>query len=275
MIAASCQRWTARREAWRPIGELFDPSRHDVAELDERDAKAFVCSHHYSASYPAARFRVGLFRSSSSAPRDLVGVAVFSVPMQERAIPKYTGLAAGAGVELGRFVLLDEVEANGETWFLGRAFELLQARRPEISAVLSYADPMPRETIDGRRVTPGHVGTIYQAHNGRYMGRARAETITIDTAGRVISRRSLSKLKHDERGAAYVYARLRAAGAPERRPLERGEDYVARAIAEGPFRRIRHPGNHAYAWPLGASRRARRDLLESFAPALAYPKRDA
>jgi hypothetical protein len=274
MIAIACQRWTGRREAWRPAGELFDPSRHEVAEVDELTAKGFVLEHHYSASYPAARFRVGLFRSSSRRPRDLAGVAVFSVPMNNHAIPKYTGLAAAAGAELGRFVLVDEVEANGETWFLGQAFELLRARRPEISAVLAYADPLPRQAIDGRQVTPGHVGTIYQAHNGRYLGRGRGELLVLDPAGRVVSRRSLSKIRNDECGAAYVYNRLRAIGAPARRPLESGEAYVARAIAEGPFRRLRHPGNHAYAWPIGC-KRSRRRLLEQFAQAQPYPKRSA
>jgi hypothetical protein len=267
-----CQRWQLQRATWRPAGELFRPSRHAVEVLEERDAKGFVCTHHYSGSYPAARFRVGLFRAGTCALRDLVGVAVFSVPMQNRAIPKYTGLEPLAGVELGRFVLLDEVEANGESWFLGRAFALLHERRPEIRAVLSYSDPVPRQTIDGSVVMPGHVGTIYQAHNGRYLGRARAETIVLDPHGRVISRRALSKLKHETKGAAYAYAALVAAGAPPRRPLESGADYVARALHQGPFRRTRHPGNHAYAWALG-DRRDRRDLLEHFAPALPYPKR--
>jgi hypothetical protein len=50
--------------------------------------------------------------------------------MNNHAVPKYTGLEALAGVDLGRFVLLDQVEANGESWFLGRAFELLAQQAP-------------------------------------------------------------------------------------------------------------------------------------------------
>jgi hypothetical protein len=42
------------------------------------------------------------------------------------------GLPAGRhkaeAVELGRLVLLDDVPANGESWFIARAFELLRAR---------------------------------------------------------------------------------------------------------------------------------------------------
>ncbi len=274
MIAAACQRWQHRRAAWRPAGELFRPELHEVAEIDELDAKRFVVEHHYSASYPAARFRVGLFRAGSSAPRQLVGVAVFSVPMNNHAVPKYTGVDPAAGVDLGRFVLLDEVEANGETWLLGRAFELLAEKRPEIRAVISYADPQPRVDELGREITPGHVGTIYQAHNGRYLGRAYARMLTLARDGRVVSLRALSKIRNDERGAAAAYRALVAAGAPQRRPLEEPAAYVERALAEGPFRKIRHPGNHVYAWPLG-DRRARHELVKAFPAALPYPKRAA
>jgi hypothetical protein len=267
----NCQRWMRGREAWRPAGELFVPTRHAVELLDELDAKSFVCEHHYSGTYPAARVRVGLFRAGCGAARSLAGVAVFSVPMQGHVIPKYTGLEALAGVELGRFVLLDEVEGNGETWFLRRAFALLQERRPQVRAVVSYADPLRRLDGAGRAVTPGHIGIIYQAHNARYMGRARASMLILDQAGRTIPQRALAKLRHDEKGAAYVYSRLRLAGAPPRRPLEPGPDYVARAIADGPFRTIKHPGNHTYAWPLGSTR-TRTELLLHFAPAVRYPK---
>lgn len=267
-----CQRWRSRRATWRPRGELFNPGCHEVAVIDaDADAKRFVVDHHYSASYPAARFRVGLFRASSSARLALAGVAVFSVPMNAASFPKFCGQPVEAGVELGRFVLLDEVEANGETWFLAQAFALLTASRPEFRAVLSYADPVARTDEAGTRVTPGHVGTIYQAFNGRYLGRSEPRTLLLTRAGRTLSPRALSKLRNDERGAAHVYAMLVAAGAPARQPLESGPAYVRRALVDGPFRRFAHPGNHRYAWPLGG-RSQRHTALSRFAPAQPYPK---
>ena len=39
-------------------------------------------------------------------------------------------------VELGRFVLLDSVAGNGETWFLARSFEIL--RKHAIVGVVSF-----------------------------------------------------------------------------------------------------------------------------------------
>lgn len=239
------QRWLHRRDAWRPAGEVIDTTRYGVELIpDDTTARAFVETHHYSASYPAARVRVGLYRM-----RELVGVAIFSVPCNNRVIPSYLeGLTPDEGVELGRFVLLDDVPGNGETWFLARAFKLLKVAKPEMRAVLSYSDPVPRRTDDGAVVMPGHVGTIYQAHNGVYAGRSSARTLILDRHGRVLSARTLSKIRREERGVEYALAQLREASGITRARHEPLPDYVTRATAQ--LRRVRHPGNHAYLWSL-------------------------
>ncbi len=247
------QRWNRRRDSYRPPAEPIDPSRYGVALVErDREARAFVEAHHYAASYPAARARVGLYRMRGPTLSELVGVAVFSVPMSNAVVPKWMpGLDGDAGVELGRLVLLDDVEGNGESWFLARAFRLLRGELPGVRGVVSFSDPMQRKTEAGHLVMPGHVGTVYQALNGRHVGRTRPRWLHLDRAGRVVSDRALSKIRNDERGAAYAYRDLLASGAPLRQPFEEGAAYVARALAEGPFRRVRHPGNFAYTWPLG------------------------
>lgn len=118
----------------------------------------------------------------------------------------------------------------------------------------------------------GHVGTIYQARSGgRYLGRASPRTMILDAHGREISRRALSKLRNGECGVAYAYELLVAASAPRRRPNEDNHDYVERALREGPFRRIRHPGNHLYVFPVGTPA-LRRELLSALPSSLPYPK---
>lgn len=249
------QRWRQRRTTYRPKGEPIDTRRYGVEVIpDDNTARRFIREHHYSGSYPAARFRCGLFRMS-----ELVGVAVFSQPMNQRTIPKF---ADAPGVELGRFVLLDDVEANGETWFLARCFRLLRQQMKDLGVVIAYSDPVERHNTFGELVKPGHVGTIYQAFNGHYCGRARAENLVLDDHGRVISRRTLSKLRNDERGADAAYRQLIERGAPRRKRLESGRDYVTRALKS--FRRLPHPGNLSYAWPLGGT--------ELKPPALPYLK---
>lgn len=69
--------------------------------------------------------------------------------------------------------------------------------------------------------------------------------------------------------AGYAYSQLLAAGAPPIRPGETGRGYVGRALLEGPFRKIRHPGNLAYVWP---SATAARRIIEGFPPGLEYRK---
>jgi len=196
-----CQRWRHGRDSYRPSGEIIDTSRHEVRVIDEKTAKAAVLDWHYARSYPVARFRVGLFRKMPFRQEELAGVAVFSVPMNPRSIPKHTGVSADHGIELGRFVLTDEVEGNGETFFLARALRLLKETLPEIRAVLSYSDPVPRQLND-IVIKNGHVGVIYSASNFVHLGRSGAETLLISRRdGRVVSRRALSKIKNNETAA--------------------------------------------------------------------------
>lgn len=258
------KRWQDRRERWRSPDVVFSPDACAVDVVEERAARAFVVEHHYSGTFPAARLSVGLYQS-----RRLAGVAVFSVPMQAAVVPRYTGLAAAAGVELGRFVLLPEVAYNGETWFLARALRLLREEKG-CRAVVSYADPMERSTAAGLITKPAHFGTIYQASNAAFAGRASAQWMWIDRDGRAISRRALSKIRLREVGCAYAERQLVDAGAEPRRAFEEPVAWLARVLCEPTFRRIRHPGNFAYAF--GLDRAARASIAAANDP-LPYPRK--
>lgn len=48
-----CQRWRERAHSWRHVSEGgFDARHYEVEPISEKDAEAFVRTHHYSASYP-------------------------------------------------------------------------------------------------------------------------------------------------------------------------------------------------------------------------------
>jgi hypothetical protein len=267
------QRWRERRESYRPAQEPIDPSKYGVELIREQDAKAYVIRHHYSGTYPAARLRVGLFRSLPFNAPALVGVAVFSVPMVGAVISKWLGVEPAKGVELGRFVLNDDVEGNGETWFLARAFRLLARELQEVEGVVSMSDPVQRRSAFGDVVTPGHVGTIYQALNGRFVGRSKPKKMVLDQEGRALSERALSKIRNDECGARYAYDQLLDSGAPRREFGETGEHYIARALRDGPFVRVAHPGNIVYVW---ATERASKMTVQGLRDPMKYLKaRDA
>jgi hypothetical protein len=264
-----CQRWNHGESKFLmpAFDEIFDRDRYSVDVLDEATAKEFVLTHHYSRSYPAAVFRVGLFGARGR----LEGVAVFSVPMNQRVVPAYTGLQANQGVELGRFVLVDSAPRNSESYFLGGCFNLLRRERPAVQAVVSYSDPVKRCAADGRVLTPGHVGIIYQAHNGRYVGRGSARTLHMMPDGRILSPRTLSKIRLSETGWESAQRTIEAFGAPKRAFGENGADWVARVLRCGLLKPARHPGNHCYVWPL-AKGGYRRRLEQQFRQGLPYPK---
>lgn len=254
------QRWTLGRASYRRPVEVIRPALYDVAPVGELDAKGFVLTHHYAGTYPAARFRFGLFERGS-----LVGVAVFSHPVNNRTLTNVFGGEATETTELGRFVLLDQVPGNGETWLLSRCFEQL---RGHVRGVVSFSDPVPRTAVDGRVVMPGHVGTIYQAFSARCLGRGARASLRLLPDGTVIAKRALSKIRKRERGWVHAAAVLEAHGAD---PLGDGDARAwLRRWLPRLTRPLKHPGNHKYAW--GLDRATRRALPES----KPYPKkRDA
>ncbi|MDX2011999.1 MAG: hypothetical protein SFW67_17535 [Myxococcaceae bacterium] len=236
------QRWRARVPRYRPAGETLRPREYGVVELPgDAEAKAFVLAHHYSATYPAARFRFGLVRDEA-----LVGVAVFSHPCNDAVLTSVFEGPALESVELGRFVLLDDVPGNGETWFLGRCFEVL--RRRQLRGVLAFSDPQPRHDLEGRVVMPGHLGVIYQAHNGRYLGRGTARRLHLLPNGAVFSARAASKVRRLDTGWQYAVQQLVDAGIPPPADTSDMPGWLAGALVR--LRPLKHPGNHRYAWPL-------------------------
>jgi hypothetical protein len=257
------QRWREQRGVYVPAGTVIDPRAYEVAPiLADGPAKAFVLAHHYAGTFPAARFRFGLYRSA-----ELMGVAVFSVPANDKVITNVLPGEAVESVELGRLVLLEDVPGNGESWFVARCFEHL--RQIGLVGVVSFSDPVPRRDAAGCVVFRGHIGRIYQALNAVFTGQGKADTLRLLPDGAVFSNRAAGKIRKKERGARYAVAQLVAHGAE---PLDVESATEAerrawlarwRAALTVP---LRHPGNYRYVWAL--DRRARRHLP----PAQPYPK---
>lgn len=254
------QRWNTGRDSYRPVGEAIITSEYDVAPLaGDAEARAFVMRHHYSGSYPAARWRFGLYRKNR-----LVGVAVYSHPVNDKTITNLFDInRASDGVELGRFVLLNEVPGNGETWFLSRCHRHL--RREGLAGVVSFSDPTRRANAAGEVVFGGHYGCIYQAGSAVYCGRGTARTLRLLPDGSVLNDRTVQKIRAADQGVVYGVGQLVAHGAD--RPCRLEPAALVPWLAEWLprlTRTVKHPGNLRYAFPFGKT-----SLLM---PKLPYPK---
>ena len=219
-LTVACQRHTLKRTTYLTARPPFDPSRFGVEPIDTADARTFIENPHYSGTFPVEIASYGLFESKPNAHAALVGVAVFSMPVNTPAALTALLEPGQAVCDLGRFILNDHVLANAETWFLTRAYRALRqdktladGRTPRFPVNTSYSDPCPRASFD-RIIFPGHVGIVYQAKNACYTGRSRARSLCLTRSGAVLSDRALSKLRADDNDGRHVYARLREHGAP-------------------------------------------------------------
>lgn len=267
-----CQRWRDGRHSWRHTSEGgFNPDRYGVDQIPEDAAKSYVLANHYSSSYPSAKRRYGLFDLGEEPV--LVGAAVLSVPVNVHVLrgPFPTLTPYYESVELGRLVLDDEVPANAETWFLGQVFR--SEAQHGVRGVVSMADPVPRTTVDGAVVFPGHRGAIYIAKSAVYYGRCRRDTVRLLPDGTVLTNREVAKVRDVESGHEYVERRLMSYGARAPRAGESPHDWLDQALIDIGVRRMVHGGNHRYLFPLGTKKQ--RSKVKLGLPAGPYPKDEA
>lgn len=263
MLTDICQRFTERRESRRPAGELIKTSAYDVEPIDAATAKAFVEKHHYAGTCSSTAHPFALYQRG-----ELAGVSVFGPPPSMNAHRKvFPTLDTDEAVTLGRFVLVDSVPGNGESYFIARCFDQLAARG--IVGVESCSDPEPRQGLDGTLVHRGHIGTIYQATNGVYVGKTNHATLRLLPDGTVFNNRASGKACRGEQGRAYAVAQLVKWGATppaDGEPLKAWIRYWRPRIT----RKFRHRGNHRYVWSLDAKRA--HEFISKYGPTRQYPK---
>ncbi|BCY11004.1 hypothetical protein [Actinoplanes sp. L3-i22] len=189
-----------------------------------------------TGNYPAGRLAYGMFEG-----HHLVGVAVLGEPMHPRVITKpLPTLDNRTAAELSRVVLLDEVPANAESWFVRRVFR--DAATQGLRGIVAFSDPMPRPQIG----MPGHVGHFYRALGLDYCGRATRRTLSFLPDGTVFSDRSAQKIRGGEQGAAGQIRRLVALGATPPPPGLADAGWLRDAFDEVRVRKVRHHGNHRF-----------------------------
>jgi len=140
---------------------------------------------HYLGKWPGVcTMTLGLF--VDGVPH---GVIVFALPPREtsRRYGKMTW-------DLARLWVCDTMPANTETYFIGQAIRLVRRLRPDVGALVSYADPSAK-----------HSGVIYKASNWRADGRTDDERKTprFDYACAATGKK-FSRRKHIPEGVDFV-----------------------------------------------------------------------
>lgn len=135
--------------------------------------------------------------------------------------------------------------------------------------ILSFSDPLKRTAKDGRVITPGHVGIVYQALSAEYKGRTKPRRVLIDDDGCTLAERALSKIRNEESGYDGAIEALVERGAPPRYQGESPASWLARALQSAAFRPLPHPGQHTYHWTWSG-----RSLRPDRVSGLSYPKQD-
>ena len=123
---------------------VFRKRHHEVALLaDDTTAKRFVVAHHYSKSYPAAQWRVGLYGTGGR----LVGVAVFSVPVRAEVLAPFP-----------------RTRRDGETVFAGHVGGIYQKKAAHYlgQARAHFVDLLD----DGRILSPRAVAKVRARDRG-------------------------------------------------------------------------------------------------------------
>lgn len=245
MLTDRSQRWRERRALFVDDQSVIDPRRYAVDIVEARTARRFVAEHHYLATYPAAKLAAGLFGPGPGGRPRLVGVVVFGVPTTGAVVTKHSGLTEREVCCLSRLILTDDVAGNGESFAVARALKLLRREKPDMEAVVSYADPLR-----------GHIGQVYCALSAAYRGQGPLRT-TYAVAGQGLNGRILSKIRLGEPGGGAAIDRIVAMGAPAPLLSEAPAAWLARLHRERILTRHRHPGLHAYSFALTRRARAR------------------
>lgn len=121
-------------------------------ELDVFDN--MVRKHYLGGAHKNINIRLGIFVDNK-----MIGIAAYGPPTFP-LISKQLGLQSGEVYELRRFYTEQNHIHNLESQALSIANSELKNIKPNVKVVVTYADPQQ-----------GHIGTLYQATNAKYLGK--------------------------------------------------------------------------------------------------------
>lgn len=147
-----------------------------VANIEKDVLRNLIAANHYSGTCSAITVGYGVWYRGR-----LEGGIVFSAGVGRFANAYCRICKPTEIIELTRLWISDRVPKNAESCVVGVALRVLKKGRGRFRAVLSYADEFA-----------GHIGTIYQASNFRYMGTTGEGASKIRIGDLIVNPRSLN-----------------------------------------------------------------------------------
>lgn len=151
--------------------EYADVSKVILKKITKETAKKIIEENHYSHNLSSwiNRFPLGIymrtdadhkFFEGSGSNEELIGCIVYSHPVSAHAAKSINvKLKFEEVLELTRLWIADGYGKNLESYVIAQSFRWLKEHKPEVKALISFADP-----------SYGHAGVIYQATNWLYQG---------------------------------------------------------------------------------------------------------
>ena len=150
----------------------IDISKIFIREISQQAAKDIIVKNHYSHKWTLCSVALGVFYKNEIDPNSffdndiekLIGCIVYGNPVGRSAAASISDLVNIDEVyELTRLWIADIPNGkNMESYCIGQSFDWLRRYRPQIKALLSYADN-----------EAGHTGIIYQSTNWLYQGNSQ------------------------------------------------------------------------------------------------------
>ncbi len=145
---------------------FVDTSKISLREISKDVAKGIIVKNHYSHKWSLCTHAIGIYYESDSTHEFfddklvLIGCLIYGNPVGRSAAESISPLISTDQVfELTRLFIHDGYGKNIESYCIARSFDWIRKFRPDIKALISYAD-----------VEQNHRGGIYQATGWIYQG---------------------------------------------------------------------------------------------------------
>lgn len=134
----------------------------DVEPAKREDVEVFI-KRHYLKKFPTAIKRIYAIHRKQTEGRHMVGMIIYGSPFHTVATFLEPEVKHSEVLELKRLYIDDIGVKNLESFSIGQSLNLLKRDEPTVKVVVTFADDMH-----------GHVGGIYQATNGIYLGKSES-----------------------------------------------------------------------------------------------------